>query len=138
MPSVVLGNSSGTIKAIYQSSKFLSSTSELAPGTFGILLDKTNFYAESGGQENDTGSLTIDGKADFEVTNVQVFNGYVLHIGHLKEGELKVGDEVICTYSEVRQITTSISHILKLSLLGETMAFEKQSHRHTHPQLCST
>jgi hypothetical protein len=68
---------------------------------FGILLDKTNFYAESGGQENDTGSLTIDGKADFEVTDVQVFNGYVLHVGYMKEGEVKVGDEVVCTYSEV-------------------------------------
>jgi alanyl-tRNA synthetase len=68
---------------------------------FGILLDKTNFYAESGGQENDTGSLSIDGKADFEVTDVQVFNGYVLHVGYMKEGEVRVGDEVVCTYSEV-------------------------------------
>ncbi len=67
------------------------------------MLDKTNFYAESGGQENDTGSLTIDGKADFEVTDVQSYNGYVLHIGNLKEGTLSVGDEVTCTYSEERR-----------------------------------
>jgi len=98
----VLGNSNGTIKGIYQASKFVESTSELESGSmFGVLLDKTNFYAESGGQENDTGSLSIDGKADFEVTDVQVFNGYVLHVGLMKEGEIKVGDEVICTYSEV-------------------------------------
>jgi alanyl-tRNA synthetase len=98
----VLGNTNGTVKGIYQASKFLESTSEITAGSpFGILLDKTNFYAESGGQENDTGSLTVDGKADFEVTDVQVFSGYVLHVGFMKEGELRVGDEVVCTYSEV-------------------------------------
>jgi alanyl-tRNA synthetase len=36
------------------------------------------------------------------VTDVQVFSGYVLHIGVLTEGELSVGDEVVCTYDEVR------------------------------------
>ncbi len=39
--------------------------------------------------------------ADFEVTNVQVFNGYVLHIGQLKYGQLSVGDNVISSYDEV-------------------------------------
>lgn len=75
--------------------------------SFGLLLDQTNFYAESGGQENDTGSITIDGEADFEVTDVQVYNGYVLHIGNMKEGQLKVGDEVTCTYDEVNSPVTS-------------------------------
>jgi alanyl-tRNA synthetase len=98
----VLGNTTGKVKAIYQKSKFVSDSSELEAGTaFGLLLDQTNFYAESGGQENDTGSITIDGEADFEVTDVQVYNGYVLHIGNMKEGQLKVGDEVTCTYDEV-------------------------------------
>jgi alanyl-tRNA synthetase len=45
----------------------------------------------------------IDGIADFEVTNVQVFNGYVLHIGHLKYGKLSVGDNVVSSYDEVSQ-----------------------------------
>lgn len=100
--SLVLGNTTGKVKAIYQKSKFVKDSSELEAGSpFGLLLDQTNFYAESGGQENDTGSITIDGEADFEVTDVQVYNGYVLHIGQLKEGQLKVGDEVTCTYDEV-------------------------------------
>lgn len=43
----------------------------------------------------------IDGAADFEVTNVQVFNGYVLHIGRLKYGKLSVGDSVVSSYDEV-------------------------------------
>lgn len=91
-----------TVRSIYHSSKFLSSSSDVPAGeSFGILLDKTNFYAEQGGQENDTGVLAIDGKAEFKVEDVQVFNGYVLHIGRMEEGEMKVGDEVMSTYDEV-------------------------------------
>ncbi len=68
---------------------------------FGILLDKTSFYAEAGGQEYDTGNIVIDGVADFEVVNVQAYNGYILHSGHLKYGVLGVGEEVISSYDEV-------------------------------------
>lgn len=90
------------MKAIYHSSNFYQSTTEVPSGSsFGIVLDKTNFYAESGGQEHDTGRIVIDGKVDFVVEDVQVFNGYVLHIGTLKEGELKVGDQVVSAYDEV-------------------------------------
>ena len=91
------------MKAIYHDRQFLASTSDLLGGvTFGVLLDKTSFYAEAGGQEYDTGNIVIDGVADFEVEDVQVFSGYVLHIGHLKYGQLKVGDEVVSSYDEVR------------------------------------
>lgn len=115
----------------------MATSSEVQEGSsFGVLLDKTNFYAESGGQENDTGSLTIDGKVDFEVTDVQVFNGYVLHIGLLKEGSLSVGDEVICTYSEVRN-TVDRSYGIELILCtGATLASPQQPHCNAYPQLC--
>ena len=103
-----LGNITATVKAIYHDRKFLPSTSELPEGTaFGVLLDKTSFYAEAGGQEYDTGNIVIDGVTDFEVEDVQVFNGYVLHIGSLKYGQLKVGDEVVSSYDEVRLIIYS-------------------------------
>ena len=99
---VELDDIKASVLGIYHSSKFLKSTSELPPDArFGILLNRTNFYAEQGGQENDTGVLAVDGKADFKVEDVQVYNGYVLHIGQMEEGELKVGDEIICTYDEV-------------------------------------
>lgn len=98
-------NVSAKIKAIYDSRSFHNSTEGIAPGkTFGVILDQTCFYAESGGQEGDTGVLSIDGKMEFEVEDVQVFNGYVLHVGSLKEGQLSLEDEVICTYDEVSYI----------------------------------
>lgn len=85
-----------------------------------MLLDKTCFYAESGGQEYDTGNIVIDGVADFEVTNVQVYNGYVLHTGFLKEGNLSVGDEVVAAYDELRRWPLrnnhTATHILNYSL----------------------
>lgn len=93
-----------SVKAIYFEKKFLDKTASIPEdATFGIILDKTNFYAESGGQEYDTGSITIDGVAEFEVTNVQSYSGYVLHIGSLKYGQLSVGDGVVSTYDELRR-----------------------------------
>lgn len=97
------GNISSNIAAVYFNKSFRLSTSNIPPeSTFGLLLVRTNFYAEAGGQEYDTGSVVIDGVAEFEVTNVQVFNGYILHIGRLKYGDLNVGDEVVASYDEVR------------------------------------
>ena len=66
-----------------------------------MILNKTNFYAEQGGQEYDTGKILIDGQAEFSVENVQVYAGYVLHTGYLKYGSLSVQDKVICEYDEV-------------------------------------
>lgn len=97
-------NIDATIKSIVYDKKFLSSTADIPEGaTFGIILDKTSFYAESGGQEYDTGNIVIDGVVDFEVTNVQVYNGYVVHTGSLKYGNLEVGNEVISSYDELRR-----------------------------------
>lgn len=61
----------------------------------GILLDKTNFYAEQGGQIYDTGYLVKvdDESVEFSVKNVQVRGGYVVHMGNL-EGTLRKGDKV--------------------------------------------
>ncbi|KIK03536.1 hypothetical protein K443DRAFT_676709 [Laccaria amethystina LaAM-08-1] len=99
-----LGNIRALVKAIFYQKSFLQSTDVIPEGAiFGIILDKTSFYAEAGGQEYDTGNIVIDGIVDFEVTNVQSYNGYVLHTGHLKYGQLAVGKEVISSYDELRR-----------------------------------
>ena len=97
-----LGNINAIVKAIFYQKRFIQSTNEIPENsTFGIILDRTSFYAEAGGQEYDTGNIVIDGLADFEVTNVQSYNGYVLHTGHLKYGQLTLQDSVISSYDEV-------------------------------------
>ena len=68
---------------------------ELMPGVEGIVvLDKTPFYAEMGGQVADHGVIFAD-KVGFEVTDVQKNKGgKYMHYGKMIEGVLKVGDTV--------------------------------------------
>ncbi|RPA86119.1 hypothetical protein BJ508DRAFT_204406 [Ascobolus immersus RN42] len=97
-------NVNGNVKAIYYNKGFHQSTKDIPEGSqIGIILDKTNFYAEQGGQEYDTGKLIIDGVAEFEVDNVQVYAGYVMHTGYLKYGNLAVNEQVLCEYDELRR-----------------------------------
>ncbi|KAK5213426.1 Alanine--tRNA ligase [Exophiala xenobiotica] len=97
-------NITGTIQAIYHAKKFHPDTQAIPEGDqVGIILDRTCFYAEQGGQENDTGRLVIDGQAELEVENVQLYAGYVLHIGYMKYGHFAVGHTAICEYDELRR-----------------------------------
>ena len=65
-----------------------------------IVLDKTSFYAESGGQVGDTGVITI-GESTFEVTNTTKDpDGIWLHHGTLSGDSVKVGDKAVSVYNE--------------------------------------
>jgi len=55
-----------------------------------IILDSTSFYAESGGQIFDCGSLEFS-EATFDVQSVKVFAGYVTHLGSVVSGKVNVG-----------------------------------------------
>ncbi|KAL4070742.1 tRNA synthetases class II (A)-domain-containing protein [Scleroderma citrinum] len=116
-----IGTIDARIKGIFFNRQFLPSTTTIPEGAnFGILLDRTSFYAEAGGQEYDTGNIVIDDVCDFEVTNVQAYSGYVLHTGYLKYGQLNVGDEVISSYDELRRwplrSNHTATHVLNFSL----------------------
>ncbi|PVU98093.1 hypothetical protein BB561_000088 [Smittium simulii] len=89
--------------------------------SFGILLDQTNFYAESGGQEFDIGTIISDSSNfEFIVTNVKNYGGYILHAGYLSKGKVCVGDTATCIYNEERRrllmSNHSATHILNHSL----------------------
>ncbi|MBW6390536.1 alanine--tRNA ligase [Billgrantia antri] len=58
-----------------------------------VVLDRTPFYGESGGQVGDTGYLLAEG-GRFLVTDTQKQGGHHLHHGVLLEGSLAVGAEV--------------------------------------------
>ncbi|XP_039770793.1 alanine--tRNA ligase, mitochondrial [Ornithorhynchus anatinus] len=61
----------------------------------GLLLDRTSFYAEQGGQAGDRGYLLIEGQQDvlFPVAGAQLSGGFVLH-EVTAYGRLRVGDRV--------------------------------------------
>jgi alanyl-tRNA synthetase len=91
-----------------------------------VILERTPFYAESGGQMGDTGELRADG-AVFEVSDTRklagVFHG---HDGTLVEGRLAVGDRVSARIDEARRADIvrhhSATHLLHAALrevLGE-------------------
>ncbi|KAI1928752.1 Alanine--tRNA ligase [Ophidiomyces ophidiicola] len=98
------GNITSQIVSIYYGKEFVNSTKDIPEDSqVGIILDKTNFYSEQGGQEYDTGKIIIDGKAELDVRNVQMYGGYALHTGFIKYGDLSVGDSVISEYDELRR-----------------------------------
>ncbi|KAJ1669128.1 Alanine--tRNA ligase, partial [Coemansia sp. RSA 25] len=94
----------------------------------GVVLDRTCFYAEQGGQEFDTGALVaVDDSAEVAVEDVQVYGGYVLHRGVLRSGALSVGDAVDAQIDGDRRLAIrsnhSATHVLNYALrsvAGET------------------
>ncbi len=84
---------------------------ELMPGVEAIVvLDKTPFYAEMGGQTADHGVITADG-VNFTVTDVQKNKGgKYMHTGKLTEGTLKVGDTVCAAIDLDRRAAIMRAH----------------------------
>jgi len=74
-----------------------------------IILDKTVFYAESGGQVGDTGEL-IKGKNIFTVLDTKSFDKIIVHIGHVKEGSFKAGDELKASIDSGRRLSIARNH----------------------------
>jgi alanyl-tRNA synthetase len=94
-------NNSAIISAIIKNNKSVDSISE---GEEAILvIDKSSFYGESGGQSGDKGTLSKNG-AQFKVTDTQkqVSNAFEHH-GIQAKGTLQVGDEVEASIDQDRR-----------------------------------
>ncbi|MCM2129989.1 alanine--tRNA ligase [Larsenimonas rhizosphaerae] len=90
-----------------------------------VVLERTPFYAESGGQVGDTGTLTL-GDSLFHVTDTRRQGAHNLHYGHLEGGRLSLGDTVSAQVDSTRrediQRNHSATHLLHEALrqvLGE-------------------
>ncbi|GER50504.1 alanine--tRNA ligase [Striga asiatica] len=116
------------IKAVYTGSEFLESA---GPGEeVGIILETTSFYAEQGALPPYYGGFAmavaksmasteifdtgiIEGSDGiFEVSNVQIYGGFVLHIGSFsgKTGRLYIGDKVVCKVNYDRRMLIAPNH----------------------------
>ena len=75
-----------------------------------MVLDRTPFYAEMGGQVGDHGTITADGMA-FEVTDVQKNKGgKYMHYGKVTAGALKLGDTVTASIDTARREAIRRAH----------------------------
>ena len=75
-----------------------------------IILDRTPFYAESGGQVGDIGVIKIEDETEFRVTDTQKQNDVYLHLGSLMSGELSLDDKVDAEIDESFRCAVMLNH----------------------------
>jgi len=86
-----------------------------------VILDKSNFYANAGGQVGDAGRLVVTKETrtsahdkheggEFVVADTRQTAGYVLHIGTVRKGELRVGDTVELRLDKPRRKRIMANH----------------------------
>jgi alanyl-tRNA synthetase len=93
----------------------------------GIVLDRTCFYAEAGGQIGDCGIIESE-KGKFAVENTTKIANCVIHNGSVIEGTLSIGDTVTAAVSKDRDATKknhTATHLLQWALqqvVGKSVA----------------
>jgi alanyl-tRNA synthetase len=98
-----------------------------AGAEIGVVLDKTCFYAEMGGQVGDCGTIKAD-KGEFAVDETIKVADCIIHRGRLIGGKLASGDKVTAMVSPDREATRknhTATHLLQWALqqtLGSSVA----------------
>jgi len=119
-----------TVKAIFRkdSGDFVE-TVKHGEENVGVVLDRTNFYAESGGQVYDTGVINGPDGALMAVERVHTFGGYVVHIGSVRVGTLSVGAAVGLDVNYDRRTPVAANHTATHQLnhaLRDVLQFENK------------
>ncbi|HZU38585.1 MAG TPA: alanine--tRNA ligase-related protein, partial [Gemmataceae bacterium] len=89
-----------------------------------LLVDRTNFYAEQGGQVGDTGTIRTP-TGQFEVEDTQKLGDSILHLGQVAQGHIEAGQQATLEVSGERADTMrnhTATHLLNWALrrvLGE-------------------
>ncbi|OCG74151.1 alanine--tRNA ligase [Gilliamella sp. Nev6-6] len=109
--------SSGKVIAIFKDGQKVESVNSGDDAI--VILDKTPFYGESGGQIGDKGLLTA-ANVEFTVLDSQKYGKSIGHIGKIIKGSLKVGDNVTAAIDvELRERIRrnhSATHLLQAAL----------------------
>ncbi len=74
-----------------------------------VVLDRSPFYAESGGQVGDTGKFFGNGQT-FDVLDTQKYGDAFLHKGRVTEGEISVGDSLQGEVDRYQRAATRLNH----------------------------
>ncbi len=97
----------GKVIALYKDGQAVDQLGEGEQGV--VVLDRTPFYAESGGQVGDTGYLQA-GAARFDVRDTTKTGGAFLHHGVVASGALLIGSSVEAKVDAEVQHATSLNH----------------------------
>ena len=115
-----------TVAGLIDSEGFKSEGRIEAGVQVGIVLDKTCFYAEAGGQVGDCGLIRTD-KAEFVVENTTKIANCIVHQGKVVEGAFDVGESVQAIVSKDRNSIKknhTATHLLQWALqqvLGDSV-----------------
>ena len=82
---------------------------EISEGECSVILDRTPFYGEGGGQVGDTGTLTV-GKTVLNVTDTKKSDGVYIHLCTVADGILKKGDTVTAAVDAHRRMAIMRNH----------------------------
>jgi alanyl-tRNA synthetase len=113
----------GTVLGWIADNSFYTS-SRLPETEVGLILDRTSFYAEQGGQVGDQGTMRTP-TGLFEVTETVKVGSATVHVGSVTEGRIEVGQKAQLTVSTEREFTRknhTATHLLHWALhrvLGE-------------------
>ena len=99
--------SEATICAILKNDEFIERCQ--ADDEVTIVLDRTPFYAESGGQIGDSGSIQLNGN-EFQVTDCRKADDHHLHFGKVVMGELRLGDSIKSSVDKQKRLAVSNNH----------------------------
>lgn len=97
----------GAILALYKDGKPVDALAKGEKGS--VVLDRTPFYAESGGQIGDQGWLRTS-QCDFQVLDTIKQGQAHIHIGAITKGQLKIGDTVSAEVDAERRAATVLNH----------------------------
>ena len=91
----------------------LADSATASPGNAGppiaLVLDRTPFYGESGGQVGDTGVIRGE-RFVFQVDDTKKDNDFTLHLGRVTEGSVAINDQVTATVSAERRAAIRRAH----------------------------
>ncbi|MDR1000205.1 MAG: alanine--tRNA ligase [Clostridiales bacterium] len=75
-----------------------------------VIIDRTPFYAESGGQKGDSGKIVTD-TGVFEVQDtIKVIDGKIAHVGRITSGQLSIRQPATATVDKARRDDTRRNH----------------------------
>lgn len=135
----------GTVLKIYKDDKEVQEANE--GDVIKIILDQSVFYAESGGQIGDTGTLWAP-RVRIRVNDTQKTNDIFIHDAAIEEGRVRIGDKLGAQIDDARRLAImrnhTATHLLQAVLReilgphvkqqGSLVADDRLRFDFTHPQ----